>query len=336
MPAGLGGGGYVIVAVETAMGTYVEPDAVGAIAVPITEESFTHNEEKYFSPQIRQQTIVSDVKSSYYHIEGDITMEVDPKFLPYFLHASRHAIAFAGGVYTYTPGSHGSAAVVAGGTGRKTLSITIVRNEIGFGYFGCVVGGYQFRMDTDTGVVMVTFNMLGLGEIEPTTLGTPTWVDPNLYGADSSVLFLDASGTAPVFATQNVDHNGFEFNANFNASAQNRIRPDRAASYIAFGETEARYETELDFLSRADFDNYKDTTTRALRFLSVHPSSATPTLAAATDGVEIDINRTAYENYTVDLGSMGDLIMAEVTGRAIGIAGGSAYRIRVKTSTTIS
>ena len=35
MPAGIGGGGYVMFAFETVMGTYVQPDAVGAIAVPI-------------------------------------------------------------------------------------------------------------------------------------------------------------------------------------------------------------------------------------------------------------------------------------------------------------
>jgi Phage tail tube protein len=124
MPAGLGGGGSVGVAFETTMGTYVAPTTF----VPILSEGLKYTEEKYYSPQIRQQTIVSDVKSGYYHAEGPINMEVDPRFIIYFLYASRHTVVKAGaGPYTYRfiPSSAGSASTATGTTTPKTLSITV-------------------------------------------------------------------------------------------------------------------------------------------------------------------------------------------------------------------
>jgi hypothetical protein len=51
---------------------------------------------KYYSEAIRQQTIDNDVKSSYYHVEGDIVAEVDTNWLAHMLYCSRHAIAKTG------------------------------------------------------------------------------------------------------------------------------------------------------------------------------------------------------------------------------------------------
>lgn len=144
MPAGIGGGGYVMLALESAMGTYVQPDAAGAIAVPILSESLKYTSEPYYSPQLRQQTIVSDVKQGYYHVEGDIQMEADPRFLPYFLHSTRHTITKTGAgpfEYGYAPSSAGSASSAASGNVQRTMSLTIYRNDQGFGYAGCTGGG---------------------------------------------------------------------------------------------------------------------------------------------------------------------------------------------------
>ena len=80
-PAGLGGGGKVGIAFETTMGTYVPP----AVFVPVLSEDVQYMEEKYYSEQIRQQTIASDVKPAPYHVEGPVEMEVDVNNLPYWL-----------------------------------------------------------------------------------------------------------------------------------------------------------------------------------------------------------------------------------------------------------
>jgi len=329
MPARLGGGGYVNVVFEVTMGTYLPPTTAGSVYVPIISENLMYTEDKYYSPQIRQQTIVSDVKPSFYHVEGDITMEADANFLPYFLHASRHTITKTGvadpWTYKYVPSQAGSASTGAGATVAKTLSISVIRNGVGFGYAGCVVNTMEWTIED--GILRVTFGILGLSEVTPGGLGTPTWVDPELFGADASGVYVAASGIAPTFGAASLDFNGFTFNVNYNGEAQNRIRADRAASYISFGETEASYDTELDFINKTEYDNFKAATTRAVRLESLR---GTQLFSTATEAVQIDINRSAYDSYEVGLGGMGDLIMANVNGRALGIAGGNPYSITVK------
>jgi hypothetical protein len=329
MPAGLGGGGKVGIAFETTMGTYVAP----SIFVPILSESLKYMEEKYYSEQIRQQTIPSDVKPGYYHVEGDIEMECDPTNLPYWLYASRHTPVKSGSgpfVYTFTPSSAGSASTATGTTTPKTLSITIVRNNVVFGYTGCVVTGWEFTIED--AVLRVTMNVLGLAEAVQSA-PTPTWAAADLLGADAHRVYLAASAASPTFTTADVNFNGFTFRANYNGEAQNRIRADRQASYISYGITEAEIESELDFLDRTDYDNFVTNVQRAIKLESTNGGA---TFAAATSAVQLQGNRVSYDAYDIGLEGMGDLIMAGFTGRIIGIAGGSAYQIAVKSPATIT
>jgi hypothetical protein len=338
MPAGLGGGGAVFVALETVMGTYVDPTAGAAtgVWVPIISEELNYTETKYYSPQIRQQTIVSDVQQSYYHVEGNITMEVDVNYLPYFLYASRHLITKSGTApalnYKFGPGSQGSASGAASGPNARTMSICVERNGVGFGYAGCVVNNWEFTVDN--GVLRCTMGILGTSETDLSGLGTPTWLQPSLFGAAAHSIYLDASGTAPAFADPfAVNFNGFTFHSDFNGSAQNRIQPQRSASYIAFGETNSTYDTELDFIDKADYNNMKNNVTRAIRFESLKGGS---TFAAATEAFRITIRRTSFESYVVGLAGMGDLIMARVTGRNIGLVGADAYTLECKSPLDIT
>jgi hypothetical protein len=329
MPAGLGGGGKVGIAFETVMGTYVAP----TVFVPVLSENLIYREEKYYSEQIRQQTIASDVKPGYYHVEGDIEMEVDPTNHPYWLYASRHTPSKVTGppaVYTFVPSSAGSAATAAGPTTAKTLSITIVRNNVVFGYTGCVVGSFEYTVED--GVLRCTMTVLGLAEAVQAA-PSPTWPAPDLLGADSHHVYLAASAASPTFGAVDVNFNGFTFRSNFNAEAQNRIRADRSASYISFGITEAEIESELDCLDRTDYDNFVNNTQRAIKLESVNGGA---TFAAATSGIQLQGNRVSYDAYDVSLEGMGDLIMADFTGRIIGIASGNAYQIAVKSPAAIT
>lgn len=334
MPAGLGGGGWCAISLEAVMGVYQPPTTTGTVWVPILSESLKYTEAKYYSPQIRQTTIVSDVAQSYYHAEGDIHMEVDPNFEPYFMYCSRHTITKTGaGPYTYkfVPSSAGSTFTAASGAVARTASLTVVRNGIGFGYAGCTMGGYEYTLNN--GVLEVTYNVLGLSEEDPTGLGVPVWVDPHLFGAAAHSVYVAASGVTPVFAANDVNFNGFTFRTNFNATPQNRIVPSRAATYISFGETQPEYTTELDFVDKTEYTNFKNASTRAVRLESLRGGA---TFALATEAHRIDINRSAYETYDVGLAGMADLIMAGVTGRSIGIAGGDAYAISVKSAANIA
>jgi hypothetical protein len=211
------------------------------------------------------------------------------------------------------------------------MSIHISRNNEMFGYAGCTMAGYEFMIED--GVLKVTFNVLGLSEAESANAGTPVFVAPDLFGADAHAVFVAASAVTPTFGAASIDYNGFTFRAEFGAEPQNRIRQDRSASYISFGETIANIETELDFIDRTEYDSFVATNQRAVQLLSANGGT---TFAGATTACEITVNRMFYETYDLGLEGIGDLIMAGVTGRSIGIAGGDAYKIRVKTPTTIA
>lgn len=330
MPAGLGGSGKVGFAFEDVMGVYEPP----TVFVPVLNEDLQYREDKYKSEQIRQQTIHSDVKPAPYHVEGTVEMEVDVNNLPYWLYASRHNITKTGaGPYTYkfTPGNQGSASTAASGAVARTASITVVRNGVVFGYVGCVVGSFEFTL-TDEQILTVSMDVLGMGE-EEQSAPSPTWVAPQLYGAEAHNVYLAAAAAAPTFGAADVNFDGFTFRTNFNAEAQNRIRADRQASYISFGITEAEIESSLDFLDRTDYDNMVNNTFRAIKLESTENGEA---FATADHGVKLQGNRVSFDTYEVNLDGMGDLIMADFSGSIIGIAGGDAYQIEVKTAVNIT
>lgn len=331
--ADIAGNGAIWIGLESVYGTAVDPTNAGVgVWCPILSETLAYTETKYYSPQIRQSAIVSDVKQSYYHVEGEIVLEVDPNYLPYFLYASRHTVVKSGtGPYTYTATPTNVGATYPGGS-AKGLSIYALRNSIGFLYSGCVVSQWAFTIDN--GVLRATLSMLGLAEVDPTS-NTPTtsWVDPTLYGADAHTIFVDAAGTAPTFASADSTFNGYTWTLNYNGSPQNRITPTRSASYVSYGETEGTYETELDFVDKTEYDAMKSNTLRSLRLASLNGGA---TLAAATDGVQLTTYRSNYDTYVVGLSGIGDLLMARVTGRQIGIAGGVPFKIECKSPVNIT
>jgi Phage tail tube protein len=327
MPPGLGGGGSLGVGIETTMGTYVPP----SVFVPIMSESLEWTEDKYLSEQIRQQSIHSEAKPSYYHIEGDIEFEVDPNYLPYFLYATRHTATKSGAgpyEYKFVPNS----AAVAGAP-MKSLSFTMVKNNIVFSYVGCVLTGFEFTVDTDSGILMATLNVMGLREDGVKADPAEVWLAPELFGADSHQLYLGAAGVAPTFTTPDVNHNGFTFGVNFNGEAQNRIRADRGASYISFGITEGTVSAEIDFLDRANFDFFVATNKRAIRLESANGGA---TYTAGASAVRLQANNYFFNTYSVPLEGMGDLIAADTEGRMLGIVGGDAYEIHVKSPANIA
>lgn len=331
--ADIAGNGAIWIGLEDVYGTPVDPTDSGVgVWCPIISESLAYTETKYYSSQIRQSAIVSDVEQSYYHVEGDIVIEADPNYLPYFLSASRHTVAKTGtGPYIYaaTPTNVGS--TYPGGS-AKGLSIYTLRNNIGFLYSGCVVNTWQFTIED--GVLRVSMGMLGLAEQDPVSNApTTSWLDPVLYGAAAHTIFVDAAGLTPAFASADSTFNGFTWSANYNGAAQNRITPNRAATYISYGEIEATYETELDFVSKTEYDAMKNNTLRSLRLASLHGGAD---FAAATDGVQITTYRSNYDTYVVGLSGMGDLLMARVTGRQIGIAGGVPFKIECKSAVNLT
>jgi len=214
---------------------------------------------------------------------------------------------------------------------QRTGSITIVRNGIGFGYSGCTLGSLGFFIDT--GVLKFRATLFGEKDNVVAAPPTPTWIAPSLFGASAHTVYVDASGTAPAFAAADLNFNGFEFTANHNPTAENRLTPERGATYIAFHETEINVTTELDFVNKTEYDNFVATTQKAFRLESIKGGA---TWATATQGVRITVYRGVYETYDVGLSGLADLIMAGVTIRGIGITGGDAYKIEVRSPAVIT
>lgn len=336
MPAGLSGGGYLALTLETVKGTYLPPNTAGTIFVPILSSDLKYVENRYFSPQIRQSTEFSDVKQGKYHVEGTVEWEVDPNFLPYFMHCSRHTIAKSGAgpyTYIYTPSTAGASSTAASGNVARTMSLTEVKNGIGFGWGGCVMGGYSFMIN-DEGILIMRANIIGENQNTPGSLGTPAWAAPALFGADASSIYTDAAGTAPAFGSAaETGFDGYTFEANFNAQAENRIVSSRAASYISYHQTEITLDTNLDFIDRTEYDNFVATTQKAIRLESLIGGA---NFAAATSAVRVDINRFAYETYDIPLSGLADTVKAAVTGQGLGIASGTSFKITVKAPPSIA
>lgn len=332
-PAGLGASGWVCVVMEDVMGTYLPPDTAGAIWVPVLDETLAYTEEAYYSQQIREEVVDIERTQGFYHVEGNLNMEFDSQYAPYFGYCSRHDIATTPGspnLYEFTPSNAGSA-YRAGGNNPKTMSITVVRNGIGFGYAGCVVNNWEFTIDG--GVLRMNLGMFGLSEQEPAQLDTPSWLDPSLLGAAHHEVRVDAAGTSPAFASTSEEFNGFTATFNHNATAENRLTGSRSATYISYHKTDATFDSELDFLDRDEYDAFVSNDRRAVRFSSWKTGAS---FAASDEGVQITFYNAAYDTYPVQLTGLSDLTMANVTGRALVIAGGSPYKIAMRSDVALA
>lgn len=324
MSVGLGAGGAVGLALEpsAATGTWVTP----AIWIPILSENLTYQEERYWSQAIRNQTIDNEVKQGYSRVEGDIEWEVDTRYLPYWLRAARLTENKTGAgpyVYTYTPNANASGVNAAI---TRALSITIIRNNLNFGYTGCHVTSYDFRIED--AVLKSTMHVIGYSE--STQTGTPAFVAPRLLGASAHTISTGVGVTtgAPTLTTQ-TNFNGFTASINDNGEAQNRINANRFPSYVSFGKTEATVNTELDFEDKSDYTNFVNTTKKSIRLGSQN--------SATTDRFQLTVYNSPFESYDVSLGSMTDLVMANSVFHIISSGGTNpAFDLVVNTDANIA
>lgn len=318
---GLAGAGSVGIAFETVLGTPVAP----TVWVPILDESLEYTEARYFSPQIRQSVVVSDVEQGYYHVQGDINLEIDMNNFPYWMYASRHtAVKSGAGPYNYAfvPSQAGSLTTATGTTAQKSLTITIVRNGVAFHYFGCTVGSIKIDVSTSDGILKATLGIVGMGVADDNVVGTPTWVDALLYGAAAHIVSTGDASITPTYAPVN-GYDGFTFTADHQATAENRIIPQRNAAFIKYGETMITIDSTLDFADATDYDDFVATTQRSFELQSFHGAN----WGAATDGLQIQVFRGVFETYSIPLKGLADIVTAAIQARGIGIASGNAYQL---------
>lgn len=315
MTVGIGGGGYMGLAFETVPGTYVAPTKF----FPITSESLKHVQETVWQRALRKNVDVYAASPGNVHIEGDIEMPALEDVVIYFLYATRATVVKSGTtnyVYTVTPNDNAQVA-----TGR-TLSLTVVRNGIVFGYTNCVLGNFTFGVEDG----MMTFKAGIVGSDEASqSLPTPTFVQTTPFGAGQWVTEIPT--TTGVY-----DVDTFEFTVEDNAEPQYRLQNQsaggRGAQFIKYGERSVQLTVERDFQSRTDYDAFKALTAQSV---TIKGSKGT------NNTIELLIPKATKDTYEVGLSGQGDLVRASIAYQGVyDNATSKSYEIVVKTQESIT
>jgi len=286
MAPGVGASGVMGIALETVVGTYVAPTKF----IPFNSEGLLYQQSTNFRRAIRNSPDVTYAVPGNAHCEGDLEMDAFDDILPYFMMASRMGVVKTGAgpnyVYTGTPN--------ALATPAKTLSITIVRNGVIFGYTGCVVGNFTFGIDE--GTLTYAAGIVGMDEAVQAN-PTPTWPTTTPFGMGQYIIEIPTASVV-------TDTDTFEFQVEDNAEPQFRLKnPGRAAQFVKFGEREVTLSVERDFDSRTDYDNFKAMTSQNITITATKGTN---------NQIVINAPVAIKDTYELGLDSQGDLVRAEV------------------------
>jgi hypothetical protein len=308
MTVGIGGGGFLGVAFEIVMGTYVAPTKF----FPIKSEKLEFMEAQVQRRTIRQSVDAIGTVVGNTHIGGPIDMELLPEALVYFLHASRNTVSKVVGppaVYTYTPSSSFTPP-------NKTLSITTVRNGIAQGWVGCAVSNFKITVGTD-GIAMFQCDIIGMDEATQGVPAGPIFPTTSPMGSGSYNVQLPT-------ASQVADVDTFALDVKDNAAAEFRQYTDRKPRFIGFKQRDVTFTCERDWQSRAELDAFKAGTVESTRVIATLDTNniIQVTCAAAV--------KTTYQ--ITGLTGQGDIIRATQTRQGNLDSGtGKAYEIVVTT-----
>ena len=283
MAVGIGAAGIVGVSHEAVVGTYLAPTEY----IPVRSESIQFLQDVNYTRPIRGvPDPIHGVKGNG-HVEGDIEMEITEDMLAMLLYAARMDVTKAGaGPYTYdfVPSSAAEAP-------NKTLSITVERNGIVFGYVGCVIAGMEITVDN--GILVGTFNILG--QDESTETGpTPAWPTTPPYGADTHTISIAATPVTTV--------DTFSWKLDDSGEAVFRLG-SLAATYVKFGERSVEATVEMDFEDKTEYTAYRALTAQELLFESDQDIN---------NFIHITTHAMIMGTYEVGLDGQGDLIRASI------------------------
>lgn len=282
---------------------------------PMLNTTLNHAQDTQWRRPIRQNVDVLGAVPGNTHVEGDVEMEALTDTAVLFHLATRAACVKSGAgpyIYTYTPTS------VA--TPIFTLSITIIKNGVVFGYVGCVVGAFKYAIDS--GQLKATYSITGSDEAVQ-SLPTPTFTGGQTqpFGAGEYNIQIPT-------ATQVFDADTFEFNVSDAPDPQYRLKDTgRGAQFIKLGERTVTLSTERDFQTRVEYDAYKALTSQSL------------TLKATKDGNtswQITIPGGIKDKVEVNLGGQGDLTRMSMSYQGTYDSGSaSSYSLVLKSGDNI-
>jgi hypothetical protein len=304
MAFGVGAGGIMGIALETVSGTYTAPTKY----VPFNSESLTVANETNFRRAIRNSPDVTYAVPGNIHPEGDIEMDAFDDILPYFMMVSRMTVVKTGTTpnFTYT-GTPNALAVPA-----KTMSITIVRDGIVFGYVGCVVSSFTIGMDD--GTMTYTATIMANDEAVQSA-PTPTWPTTTPYGMGMYTIEIPTASTV-------TDTDTFEFQVEDNGEPQFRLKSTgRGANFIKFGEREVTLSVERDFQTRVEYDAFKAVTAQSIQITASKGANNNIVLLCAV---------SIKDSYEVNLSGQGDLVRAQVSYQCLVGPATPSYLLTVK------
>jgi len=279
---------------------------------PFNSESLKFDQATVWRRPIRQSVDVLGAVPGNVHVNGDIEMEALEDVIIYFLLASRVSATKTGTtdkVYVFDP--------TPNATPVLSLSLTVVRNGIVFGYRGCVLS--SFTITPSDGLLMFNMSIIGSDE-SVQSLPSPVYPTTVPFGAGQYEV--------NIAGTQVFDTDTFEFMVNDNAEPQFRLKDTgRGAQYVKFGERECTITMERDFFNRTEFDAFKALTAQLI-FIRGEKS--------ATNYVQVNAPVSVKNTYEVGLSGQGDLVRASIEYMNVIDASGNSYTIEVGTQENIA
>jgi hypothetical protein len=310
MAVGVGGGGYLGLALEVTPGTYVAPTKY----VPIMDESLKFVQNTIWRRPIRQSVDIIGAVPGDAHIEGDVHMEAFEEVVPYFLYCARAGVVKSGsGNFTYVFTGNAAAA------SSRSLSLTVVRNGVVFGYVGCVVSSFVFEIVD--GNLHFNPSILGLDEASQSlpTASWPTTETP--FGAGAYSIQIPT-------ASQVFDTDKFTFTVDDNGAPQFRLKnTGRGAQFISYGERAVTLTVDRDFQDRNEYDAFKALTASSLTLVATK---------GVNNSIQLDLPTTLKSDYAVGLSGEGDLLRGSVSYNGAIDGTGKAYQVTVKTQENIT
>lgn len=309
MPYGMGAGGLLGVAFEATAGTYTAPTKF----IPILSESLELKETNIYRTPIRQSAARIGVVPGDFSVTGTVTMEALEDCCLYFTECARTTGVKTGTTnltYTYTPNSNA--------VPNKTMSITVVRNGVIFGYTGCVVGKSTFTVNNN--IMEASFDIFGLTDASPSPALTPIWPTSVPYGPGTWQIQIPTP-------TQVFDMDTFSFDIDDAGAEQFRLKNARGAQFASFGERSCQMTTTRDFLTNSDYTNFKAVTGQKVTVIATN---------GINNSIQFDLFNAIQDVYQVPLSGVGDLIRASITYQTVLDGSGNEYDIIYKTQESIT
>jgi len=312
---GVGGGGIIGFAHETVAGTYVVPIKF----TPVLSENLTFTPGNQYRRPVRQTVDAIGVVPGNVSIGGTLSMECLDDVIVYFLYCMRNTIVKSGSTnftYTITPTATPSALPT------RTMSITVVRNGVTFGYVGCVVSKLTLSIQND--LLQMDCDIMGLNEASQ-TLPTPTWPTSAPYGPGTWNVQVPTS-------SQVFDMDTFSFDIDEAGAAQYRLKntganSGRGAQFISMGERTTQLTASRDFLDRTDYNAFQAGTAQSVTIQA---------LRGANNGVSFVLGTAYKTSYDPTNGAQGDIVRASITYDTTNEASGNVFTMTVQTQENIT